>query len=367
MKIIPNKIEYIHVELTDKCNAECPICVRRFQGGHLNPIIKQQEISLDFFKLFDDEFLKNVKRWNFCGVKGDCVAATSLFDIVEFLLEKSSPNVVLELRTNGGYKSKKWWSKLGKLLKGTNSRVFWAIDGLEDTNHLYRKNVKWEKLWNNLMSYTESGGKSTWCYIPFKHNIHQKEEIQELCREYGFDFHLQTPHGFNTIVEGNKKYTQAIPVRNTDGEFLYFIEPADSEYEVHYSGQETSKSFPISANTIYNFEEIRGKEYTIGCKITKAKEVHHLDGWQLFPFDELYIDSDGAIIPCCFIASRYDYGDNQLEKMIGDRKNIILSEKNSLENILANTYYSKGLGDGITGNLQGEKSYCNTCLGFCGE
>ena len=208
------------------------------------------------------------------------------------------------------------------------------------------------------MAYTESGGKSTWCYIPFKHNIHQKEEIQELCKEYGFDFYLQTPHGFNTIVEGNKKYTQAIPVRNTDGEFLYFIEPVESEYEIKYNGKEKSESFPISANTIYNFEEIKGKEYKINCKITNAKEEH---------FEELYIDSDGAIIPCCFIASRYDYGDNQLKKMIGDRKNIILSEKNSLENILANTYYSKGLGDGITGNLQGEKSYCNTCLGFCGE
>ena len=41
------------------------------------------------------------------------------------------------MMTNGGARSKQWWTDLGKLTKG-KMRVTFGIDGLEDTNHLYR-------------------------------------------------------------------------------------------------------------------------------------------------------------------------------------------------------------------------------------
>ena len=37
--------------------------------------------------------------------------------------------------------------------KVARPRVVWGIDGLEDTTHLYRRNVKWDKLQENFRAY----------------------------------------------------------------------------------------------------------------------------------------------------------------------------------------------------------------------
>ena len=50
-------INNIHVEVTDRCNAECPVCPRSLGGGHEMPYVKNQELGLDYFKLIDKVFL----------------------------------------------------------------------------------------------------------------------------------------------------------------------------------------------------------------------------------------------------------------------------------------------------------------------
>ena len=43
-------IREIHLELTSKCQASCPMCPRRISGGVLNPFITLEEITLETFK-----------------------------------------------------------------------------------------------------------------------------------------------------------------------------------------------------------------------------------------------------------------------------------------------------------------------------
>ena len=43
-------IRDIHLELTSKCQARCPMCPRRISGGILNPLITLNEITLSQFK-----------------------------------------------------------------------------------------------------------------------------------------------------------------------------------------------------------------------------------------------------------------------------------------------------------------------------
>ena len=43
-------IKSIHLEVTSKCQARCPMCPRRLQGGPLLDSLYLEEITLDIFK-----------------------------------------------------------------------------------------------------------------------------------------------------------------------------------------------------------------------------------------------------------------------------------------------------------------------------
>ena len=149
-------INNIHVEVTDRCNAECPVCPRSMSGGETFPYTRDKELSLEYFKLIGKEFLSKINNWNFCGVKGDPASAQDLFEILDYILH-CNPETRILIRTNGGARNEKFWSKIGNLFVGKDCDVVWSIDGWEDTNHIYRKNVKWNKLFNNLNAYIKTG------------------------------------------------------------------------------------------------------------------------------------------------------------------------------------------------------------------
>ena len=39
-------IKAIHLEVTSRCQAKCPMCARRINGGPLNPFMGLDEISI---------------------------------------------------------------------------------------------------------------------------------------------------------------------------------------------------------------------------------------------------------------------------------------------------------------------------------
>ena len=87
------------------------------------------------------------------------------------------------LNTNGGLRNTEFWKGMAQ----TGTRVIFAIDGLEDTNHLYRRNVKWNKVIENVESFIKAGGKAEWDFLVFKHNQHQILEANRLSKKLGFD------------------------------------------------------------------------------------------------------------------------------------------------------------------------------------
>ena len=44
------EIKVVHLEITSKCQAKCPMCSRNLQGGQVNPMIELEEITLEQFK-----------------------------------------------------------------------------------------------------------------------------------------------------------------------------------------------------------------------------------------------------------------------------------------------------------------------------
>jgi sulfatase maturation enzyme AslB (radical SAM superfamily) len=60
-----------------------------------------------------------------------------------------------------------------------NSRcITFSIDGLEDTNKIYRINSEWESIMNGFNTIKKYGIKTVWKFIVFRHNQHQIEEAK---------------------------------------------------------------------------------------------------------------------------------------------------------------------------------------------
>ena len=98
-------ISAIHIELTDKCQAACPMCARNHSGGSERPFIKNTEITFANFKQwFPVSFLSGVNNFYSCGNYGDPVFATDCFDIYEHV-RNSSPNSRLAIHTNGSLRN----------------------------------------------------------------------------------------------------------------------------------------------------------------------------------------------------------------------------------------------------------------------
>ena len=90
------------------------------------------------------------------------------------------------MNTNGGLRSTSWWQSLARILNQANDYVVFSIDGLADTNHIYRKNTVWTRIETNVKAFIDAGGTAHWDMLVFEHNQHQIDQVAELARSMGF-------------------------------------------------------------------------------------------------------------------------------------------------------------------------------------
>ena len=111
-----------------------------------------------------------------CGNNGDPIYHSKFHNLCSSL---KNINCRLDIVTNGSGKNKKWWENLCLILSDNDSITF-SIDGLEDTNHLYRKNAKWNSIIDAINVVTKYNINTVWKFIIFKHNQHQIEDAKKL-------------------------------------------------------------------------------------------------------------------------------------------------------------------------------------------
>lgn len=174
------KVDSYEVELSSDCNAACPLCTRT----QLNmPLRGNKNITLaDIVKTFPSAEMIDGVEFLFSGVLGDPILNPDCYEISEYLSLHGGKVII---NTNGGYNNTKWWSKLA-LLK--NVSVNFAVDGGPNTNHLYRKNVKWDTLYRNMVAFSENGGAGQCVFIEFDHNFQDFEFVENLSKELDFSF-----------------------------------------------------------------------------------------------------------------------------------------------------------------------------------
>jgi hypothetical protein len=136
-------------------------------------------------QVFDADRIAELDKMFMCGNYGDPAAGKHTLNIYrEF--RKLNKDVVLGMNTNGALQNTLWWHELGTIFNQSQDYVVFSIDGLEDTNSVYRKNVSWTKLMHNVEAFVAAGGSAHWDMLVYRHNQHQVDACEQLARDMGF-------------------------------------------------------------------------------------------------------------------------------------------------------------------------------------
>jgi len=302
-------IQAVHFEPTARCNAFCPMCSRTNNPKILN---NQGEVSYEnFVKFFPEDFVKGLKKFKLCGNYGDPAIAKDLLEIHKYLYD-INPSIEFILSTNGGIRNERFWTELGKIYaKSPQSHVQFHIDGMEDTNHIYRIGVKWDKLIKNVKAFNKTGGISYWFFIPFFHNEHQIEDAQKLSDELGC-----------------KEFVIKVSARFQD-----------SKKPFEYPG---GKLYPPTSDR-FRIEKFQKKEQ-LRCVSEIRKEI--------------YVDAWGRLWPCCWTGSAVNRSPDW--PMVKDDPDLNSLYKHTIREILD----SKGMNDWIQSQYGCNTSVCHKrCTG----
>jgi len=177
-------IKVLHLEPTDVCQAACALCARETDVNFR----KDQQHHLDMYKILQvltAEQISALDKMFMCGNYGDPAAGRHTLDIYQEF-RNLNPDIVLGMNTNGGLQSTVWWHQLGTMFNQPQDYVVFSIDGLEDTNQVYRKNVNWSKLMANAEAYIAAGGSAHWDMLVYRHNQHQVGACEQLAKNMGF-------------------------------------------------------------------------------------------------------------------------------------------------------------------------------------
>lgn len=269
-----NELKQIHLEITNNCQASCPMCSRNHHGGIDNPLISISNWTLDQYKhAISEQVLAQVESVFFCGNFGDPLLNNDLLAMVKYTNE-TNPSVGLRIHTNGSLRNAKWWENLAHAMP-TNHQVVFAIDGLEDTHSIYRIGTDFNQILKNAKCFIDAGGIAEWVFIRFKHNAHQVEQAREMATAYGFK---------SFVIKDSSRFLidRKFPVLDSQGHVVNHLEPADE-----------SKIVFITKKDIDNYRSIV-EQSEIDCYSLRIKEI--------------YIDAKGHLFPCCWLASiPYNY------------------------------------------------------------
>lgn len=301
----PTNITDLHIELTDRCQASCPMCARNVNGGKEREFVGQNEITLEqFIKWFPEKFLDNLDNFYSCGNYGDPIIAKDCLEIYQYV-RSTNQKCRLGIHTNGSAKDINWWKKLAEAL-GNNHMCTFGIDGFETSHHLYRRGTNWKKIIENATAFIDAGGCAEVDCLVFKHNENELDEFKKYMLDLGF-------------IRVNFKYTkrfydmEKFPVENRQGEIEYFLEPSVKEQTIDFLPLEKiSKDLSIWENIV--------QQSKIDPKCINKNEI--------------YVDARGNVFPCCWIGS--DWVEQPIKESLPIQKlrNLVVQDtKNKFQHI----------------------------------
>lgn len=276
-----DQIRTVHLENTQKCQASCPMCDRNQNGGALNPHIDLSELTLEDCKqIFEPEFIAQLNVMYMCGNLGDPIVAKETLEVFEYF-RQHNPNMWLSMNTNAGARDEVWWGDLAKTI-GRKGAVIFSVDGLEDTNHLYRQGVVWENVERSMRAFTQVGGRARWDFLIFEHNQHQVDEAKALSEQLGFERFVAKKTGRFINANSEKKDTHQAVDRK--GNKTAELKEPDKKHQ---------------NKAVKQMDNVVKKHGTMDAYYDKTPIICKVkdDG-------NLYVTAEGLAMPCCWTAGR---------------------------------------------------------------
>ena len=298
-------IKTIHLEVTQNCQAACPMCDRNMNGEGINPHINLDELTLeDCKRIFLPDFIAQLKTMYMCGNLGDPIVARDTLEIFRYFREHN-PNMWLSMNTNGGAKNEAWWKELAQVY-GRMGAVIFSVDGLRDTNHIYRQNVVWDNVERNMKAFINAGGRARWDFLIFEHNQHQVEEAEALAAKWGVEKFMKKKTGRFVDAKTNKK--ESHQAKDRKGKDTTELKKPEAKYQ-NKALTKQEKLLEKYGNMDNYYDAV-----PIACKVKKD--------------NSLYITAEGLAMPCCWTAGRMykwwleDPTKEQIWDFIGDKKSL---------------------------------------------
>jgi len=300
----------LQLELSSMCNALCLGC-HRTETINFNEtkkvIPKKQLVKLETFeKLLKSKTMSTLTDLEFCGTIDDPLMHPD-FDKFLSTASKINKDFVTSVHTNGSLRSPEYFKKIGKeLLKFPNHSLHFSIDGLRNTNHIYRQKTDFDKIIENAKAAIDSGARVIWQYLIFPWNEHQVDQAEELAYKMGFkSFH--------------KRYDLS-----------------------HISETETPESVVVkkAKNKPLPDDDFEPKDYTEKEKLEIS--CHSLERKMYF------MGYDSKIWPCCFLHNgyfmnhgMYNHMTDRINKNYGDNFNNL--EYYTMDEIVKHEFFQNDL------------------------
>jgi MoaA/NifB/PqqE/SkfB family radical SAM enzyme len=338
-------LRQVHLEITSRCNASCPQCARNVNGGKVNPHLPLTELSIsDVKKIFPQKFIQQLSLMYMCGNYGDPLVARDTVEVFRYF-RACNPAIELKMHTNGSGRPPGWWAQLAQLV---DSCCF-GIDGLEDTNAIYRRGTQWKVIMRAAEAFIEAGGNAEWQFLVFGHNEHQVDEARRLSQKLGFRkfFVKRTARFMNQGVR--------IDTTNVMGREGHIVGNLTMPENPAYQNQALVKLGGIIRNPA---EYKRYLDTTaINCKAVIKSSV--------------YVTAEALVFPCCWTAGLYPWqqplGSSQIWTLIDklpEGKNSLNATMRPLKDIVDGPFFQEGIPGGWDHALAGSR--LRACAQHCG-
>lgn len=330
----------IQFELSSNCNLLCLGCVRTDIATFNNAksfINKNELLSKEtFLKIISAREFQTVEKLEFCGTIDDPLTHPYFLELLEIALEVKKYYIVIH--TNASLRTPTYFKKLAGILKQHREHlVHFSIDGLEDTNHIYRQGSDWNKIMANARAFISEQGRAMWQYLIFPWNHDQVDQARALSKDMGFtlfqqrhDRSLVTRIGLDAIKQ--KKLANHKPII-VAGSIDSYLKEIDSKLDE-----------PVLCNSLEQ------KMYFVG--------------------------HDGRIWPCCFIHNGFLVTDTTKVKFITDRLLNTYDDAdwnnanvNSITDIMNHRFYHEDLVDSWQSQCHGTgtKDRVSRCSEICSK
>lgn len=237
----------------------------------------KQDLDLDDLDRFlDCDSGKTVKNFLLNGNHGDPIYYPNLLHMIRRFRDRS-----FSISTNGSYQKENFWRELAEITTEQDT-VFFSIDGLEQDNHLYRRNADWDSIMMGLDIMSKSRARVVWKTLIFEYNHDKIEDIQRFAESKGARFHVDITERFgdNDLRPRNPRYVDVTRLydysRNTT-----ILEPrCDLLKYISSDGYFWPCCMITTVETLYNTELWQNKEKWSIKNQTMDQALVYLYAWK---------------------------------------------------------------------------------------